>query len=339
MKKSVLVIIAIIVFTSCKSKLKIVETQKTQVKSISFWVKPPNLKKGDTVALLTPASFLKDSTNSVVNAIDSLKSWGLNYKLSKHIFDINGHFAGTDVDRAKDFQEAIDNPNIKAIWCTRGGYGSVRMIDMVDFSKLQKDPKWVIGYSDITAIHNEIHNNGVQSIHGVMPVNFKDTTQNVVKAINSLKNVFFGKKNIYTVESSSYNKKGKAKGVIVGGNLTILHTMLGSKSNLDMKGKILFIEDVGEKHYRVDRMLYSLKRAGYFENCKGLIVGSFTGAKKANPPFAKNTEELILAVLKEYNFPILFNFPAGHRTDNRAIVLGATVSLDVKNKTSKVEFE
>ncbi|MEE9349194.1 MAG: LD-carboxypeptidase [Flavobacteriaceae bacterium] len=338
MKKYIFFFLSILFLVSCKSKLKIVENTNPSLKKRVFWKNPPNLKKGDTILLLTPASYLKDSIHSISTALDSLKSWGLNYKIGKHIFDKHGHFAGLDSDRSLDFQNAIDNPNIKAIWCTRGGYGSVRMIDGINFTKLQQNPKWVIGYSDVTAIHNEIHNVGVQSLHAVMPVNFKKPSQDKNEAISTFKKTLFGEKLKYTIEGNSYNKIGKTKGVLVGGNLTLLHTMLGSTSTIDMSNKILFIEDVGEKKYRVDRMLQSLKRAGYFEKCKGVIVGSFTEAKAQNPPFAKSFEALILDALEAYDFPILFNFPAGHQTDNRALVFGSAIEMNVKKDSSTVDF-
>ncbi len=334
MKKNIFIVSLFFVLLSCKSQ----KTTNFPLNNNLNWIKPSNLKKGDTVALLTPASYLKDSINSVKNAIDTLKSWGLNYKLSKHIFDKKGHFAGDDKLRAADFQEAIDNPNIKAIWCTRGGYGSVRMIDAINFKKLQENPKWIIGYSDVTAIHNEIHNHGVQSIHGVMPVNFKKPSEKIKKAVKSLKNILFGIKNTYVIEGSTYNKKGKSQGILVGGNLTLLHTMLGSKTSINTENKILFIEDVGEKKYHIDRMLYSLKRAGYFKKCKGLIVGGFTAMKDENPPFAKNVEEIILALLSEYDFPIVFDFPAGHKIDNRALILGAKIKISVNKREVIIEF-
>jgi muramoyltetrapeptide carboxypeptidase len=299
MKKNIFIALVVLILASCKSKLKIIESKQTATKIITKWKRPSNLKKGDTVMLLTPASYLKDSLSSIATAIDSLKSWGLHYKLGKHIFDRQGHFAGADTDRASDFQKAIDNPNIKAIWCTRGGYGSVRMIDAVDFNKLQQNPKWIIGYSDVTAIHNEIHNVGVQSIHGVMPVNFKIPSDKKIKAIKTFKKVLFGAALNYEIEGNEYNKTGTAEGVLVRGNLTLLHTMLGSTSTIDMRNKILFIEDVGEKKYRVDRMLMSLKRAGYFKKCNGVIVGSFTEAKAL---------DILLILVDDYekiHYPIL----------------------------------
>ncbi len=339
MKINILELILIVLFfSSCKTTNKINPLREDTSKIVNKWIKPSNLIKGDTILLLSPAGYIKGELEAIQNALDSLKSWDLNYKLSTHIFDRKGSFAGDDNSRAKDFQNAINNPNIKAIWCTRGGYGSVRIIDKINFNPLLKNPKWIIGYSDITALHNKIHNLGLQSIHGVMPLNFKNPSENKIKAIQSLKNILFGIKNKYKIESSLYNKLGTTKGVIVGGNLTLLHTMLGSKTSINTTNKILYIEDVGEYMYSIDRMLYSLKRAGYFKNCKGLIVGSFTNTKDNDEPFAKNIEEIILQVLKEYDFPILFDFPAGHQEDNRALILGAKVKLSVKKEISKLEF-
>jgi muramoyltetrapeptide carboxypeptidase len=214
----------------------------------------------------------------------------------------------------------------------------VRILDRIDFRGLTTNPKWIIGYSDVTAIHNKLHNVGVQSLHAVMPVSFKDTLVDNKEAIKSFKNVLFGIKNEYKIKSSAYNRLGVSQGVLVGGNLTLLHTMLGSDTSINVDGKILFIEDIGEYTYHIDRMLYSLKRAGYFDKCKGVVVGAFSSIKENNPPFTKNVEELILAVLSEYQFPIVFNFPVGHIDDNRALIIGEKVDLIVNKDVTTLKF-
>lgn len=332
-------VIAIMLF-SCSVKIQTTSTNvsREEIPEVQKWIKPPSLKKGDTIAILSPASYLKDSIHAVANALDTLKSWGLNYKLYPHVFDRDHRFAGSDKERATDFQEAINNSNIKAIWCARGGYGSVRIIDKLHLENLKNNPKWIIGYSDVTVIHNMLHNFGIQSIHGIMPVSFIDTISDNHLAIKSFKNSLFGIENSYTIKSSKFNKLGNVNGVLVGGNLSLLESMLGSETSIDTSDKILFIEDIGEYTYRIDRMLYSLKRAGYFENCKGLIVGGFSSLKENDPPFCDGIESLILELLKEYKFPIVFDFPTGHITDNRTMIIGADVKLKVTTKDTTLEF-
>ncbi len=302
-------------------------------------IKPPYLKKGDTVAILSPAGILKNKQAQIEQAKKLLKSWGLNAVLGENIFNQNNQFAGTDEERTSDFQKALDNKNIKAIWCSRGGYGSVRVLDKLDYSTFIKHPKWVIGYSDITAFHNQIHNFGFETIHGMMGISLNKDLEYLEENKNSLKNALFGKQLSYTIEPSNYNRLGEATGQLVGGNLTLLHTMLGSKTSINTSGKIVFIEEIGEYPYHIDRMLQSLKRAGYFENCKGLVVGDFSNIKKNSTPWGSSIEQLILDVVEEYNFPVLFNFPAGHEEKNVALILGRTVELNIKKDASTLIFK
>ena len=334
MKKILGAFVVLILISSCSvNKSAISDHSK-----VTKWIKPPDLQKGDTIAILSPASYLSDKQDAIQNALDSISSWGLHYKLSTHVFDRDHRFAGSDIERASDFQKAIDDPNIKAIWCARGGYGSVRILDKLHLDKLKTNPKWIIGYSDVTAIHNMLHNFGVQSIHGVMPVSFRDTVSDNGAAIQSLKNNLFGIENSYTVESTKFNKLGKATGVLVGGNLSLLESMLGSKTSINTTDKIIFIEDIGEYTYRIDRMMQSLKRAGYFDNCKAVIFGGFSDMKEHNPAFCDGIELLMLEILQEYNIPIVFNFPTGHISDNRSMVIGAEVSLEVNKQTTELFF-
>ena len=301
-------------------------------------IQPPYLHYGDTVAIVSPAGILKNKEEKIQQAIDLLKSWNLNVVLGDNTFTQNNQFAGTDEERTNDFQKALDNPNIKAIWCARGGYGSVRILDKLDYSKFKEQPKWLIGYSDITALHNQIHNAGFESIHGIMGISLTDDLEEIKDNVASFKDAIFGKQLKYTIEGSEYNKQGTASGQLVGGNLTLLHTMLGSKTTIDVSGKILFFEEIGEYAYHIDRMLQSLKRAGYFENCKGIIVGSISKVKKNTTEWGNPMEQLILDVVSDYNFPVLFNFPAGHEDDNRAMILGRAVDLNVGKDISEVKF-
>ena len=323
---------------SCKSTLQPNTNFNTTNISKSL-IKPPYLKKGDTVVILSPAGILFNKQAEIEQAEKLLKSWDLNVILGKNIFNQNNQFAGTDKERALDFQKALDNKNIKAIWCSRGGYGSVRILDQLDYSSFIKHPKWIIGYSDITAFHNQIHNLGFESIHGMMGISLNDDLEYLEENKNSLKNAIFGNQLSYTIKSSNYNKLGEAIGQLVGGNLTLLHTMLGSKTSINTNGKILFFEEIGEYAYHIDRMLQSLKRAGYFENCKGIIVGDISNVKKNSTPWGKPIEQLILDVVEEYNFPVLFNFPAGHKEKNLALILGRTIELKVEKDKSTVLFK
>jgi len=314
-----------------QSNIKQSNVLKTQL------IQPEPLKSGDTISILAPSGVLNNFDNKITKAIDIFKSWGLNVVLGNHIYDKNGHFAGTDKNREKDFQKALDNKNIKAIWCARGGYGAVRIIDKLNFDNYLKNPKWIIGFSDITVIHNKLNFLNSESIHAMMITGFEDIGQNN-DSLSKLKNVLFGDSLSYSIASNKNNKTGKSEGIIVGGNLTLIQSTIGSKTELKMKDKILFIEEIGEYAYHIDRMLYSLKRAGYFENCKGLIVGQISDLKKNTTDFGRSINELILDVLDEYNFPILFDFPAGHEKTNFPIILGRKVILDVSKSDGKVIF-
>ncbi|WP_370477520.1 S66 peptidase family protein [Tamlana flava] len=300
---------------------------------------PPYLKAGDTIAIVAPSGILKNRSGEIHQAQDLLKSWGLNSLVGEHIFNQANHFAGTDDERCEDFQKALDDPKISAIWCARGGYGSVRILDKLNWNTFKKKPKWIIGYSDITAIHNQVHNEGVESIHAMMCTSLQDDASTIEETIATFKDAIFGKPLSYTLEGSNFNKTGSATGELVGGNLTMLHTMLGSKSSIDVSGKILFIEEIGEYKYHIDRMMQSLKRAGYFDNCKGVIVGDMTKLRKNTTLWGTSVEQLILDALADYDFPIAFNMHAGHEKDNRAMILGRNVDLTVNTRQSTIFFK
>ena len=293
---------------------------------------PPYLKKGDTVALVCTAR--KFTPEEAQPAIELLQSWGLNVKLGKTIGLDNFQLGGSDEERATDFQEMLENPEIKAIWCARGGYGTVRIIDKINFSNFQNNPKWIMGFSDVTVLHSHIHNLGVATLHSIMPFSVPKADE---KAKETLKKALFGEAISYEVPNSIYNKKGSAKGVIVGGNLSILYSLLGSKSSINTTDKILFIEDLDEYLYHVDRMMMNLKRNGYFEKVKGIIVGGMTDMHDNSIPFGRNASEIILDITQQYNIPICFDFPAGHLSDNRALIFGKEIRFEVGQST-KVEF-
>lgn len=298
-------------------------------------IRPPYLKTGDTVAIVAPSGILKNREREVLQADSLLKSWGLEVIIGKHVFSKANHFAGTDDERCEDFQNALDNPSVSAIWCARGGYGTVRILDKLDYTKFKEKPKWVIGYSDITALHNQIHNQGFESMHALMCVSLTKDLSEIEQSLGTFKSAIFGSPENYSLEGSTYNREGETKGQLVGGNLTMLHTMLGSRDSIDTAGKILFIEEIGEYKYHIDRMLQSLKRAGYFDKCKGLLVGDMSKLRKNTTLWGTSVEQLILDALSEYDFPIAFGMPAGHEQDNRALILGRDINFKVsKTKTS-----
>ncbi len=300
-------------------------------------IRPSNLKQGDTVCIIAPAGHVKLAY--VNKGIALLESWGLHAKLGKNLYKQDNTFAGTDSERLADLQEALDNPNIKAIWCARGGYGAVRIIDAVDWSGFKKHPKWLIGFSDITVLHNALHNLGYESMHALMPISLStDRPIRRAKPIASLHDALFGTALHYEIASSPFNKNGKASGQVIGGNLAIVYSLLQSDLTLDCTNKILFLEEVGEYHYAVDRMLISLRRAGYFEHCKGLIIGGMS-MKQDDPDFGKKVEEIVLDACKTYDFPIIFDFPAGHIVDNRVVLLGRNATIQSDTKISTIVFD
>ncbi|WP_225738048.1 LD-carboxypeptidase [Flavobacterium sp. PL002] len=297
-------------------------------------ITPPTLQKGDTIALLATAR--KSLDNNLQPAIDLAHSWGLEVVIGTTIGLDNNQLAGTDEQRAADFQNQLDNPTIKAIWCVKGGYGTVRMVDLLDFTKFKQHPKWVVGFSDITVLHNHLNTMGYKSIHAVMPITVPRATPD---AIESLRLSLFGQKLSYSIPSDKMNRMGTATGEIVGGNLSILYSLLGSPSAIDCKDKILFMEDLDEYLYHIDRMMMNLKRNGCLESVKGIIVGSMTKMKDNDIPWGKDAVAIIEDVTKKYNIPVIYNFPAGHIRDNRALILGSTVTMEVTDKTSTVNFE
>lgn len=300
-------------------------------------IRPPSLKKGDSILILAPAGKIQNQ-EQIQAGIDLAKSWGLKIKFGKNLYSEHNSFAGTDQERLIDLQYGLDNPNIKMIWMARGGYGTIRIIDDLNFDEFKKHPKWIVGFSDITVLHNKLHNLNYQSIHGLMPgtVDLKDSTQ--VNAIASLKKVLFKKKLKYSIDANKSNNRGSAQGILIGGNLSILYSMLGSNTSIDTSNKIIFIEDVSEPLYNIDRMMIGLKRAGYFRNAKGLIVGNFKIKPNKSNPFGKSIEEIVKEALEGTDIPITFDFPAGHLNDNRTLILGSEVKINFTKNKSHIVF-
>ena len=294
-------------------------------------IQPSYLKKGDKIAIVAPAR--KISLEEIKSAIDILESWGLEVVLSKNLFKSDNQFSGTDNERADDLQTMLDDSSVKAIIIARGGYGTIRIIDKLDFTKFKQQPKWIVGYSDLTVLHSHIHNFRIETLHATMPINF---TKNEA-ATESLRSALLGEQLKYETGAHQLNKKGICEGELIGGNLSLLYALTGSISDIDTRGKVLFIEDLDEYLYHIDRMMLNLKRSGKLSRLVGLVVGGMTDMKDNAIPFGKNAEEIILDAVKEYNYPVCFNFPAGHIDKNMAIYFGKKVKLKVEEKIT-LEF-
>lgn len=287
---------------------------------------PSFLKKGDTIAITCTAGFMP--LKNAAACIKALKKEGYKVIVSPTVGGKSKtYFSGTDAKRLAELQKYLDDKNIKAILCGRGGYGTGRIIDKINFTKFIKNPKWVIGFSDITILLNHITSNfGIASLHAPMSTAFKNeehNPENIISVLQTLKGV----KNNYTTNANTLNKYGNAKGKLVGGNIALLANAIGTKSDIKTKNCILFIEDIGEQLYAVDRMLYQLKRAGKLENLAGLVVGSFTDMQDTDRPFGKNINEIIADIVQEYKYPVCYDFPVGHGIENRALKIGVTYNF------------
>lgn len=289
---------------------------------------PPYLKKGDTIGILAPAGFMP--LEKMQTCIDVLESWGYNIVLGTTAQSISdNYFSGTDTERLNDLQKMLDDKSIHAILCARGGYGVSRIIDKLNFKRFRKHPKWVVGFSDITVLHAHILSNyKIATLHAPMAAAFNDGEFNN-PYILSLKNALEGVPAVYECDVHPYNKTGEATGMVVGGNLCLLAHLTGSKSELNTKDKILFLEDVGEYLYNIDRMLLQLKRAGKLKRLKGLIIGGFSDCKDTERPFGKGAYEIIYEQVREYDIPICFGFPVSHERENYALKVGGTYKLTV----------
>ncbi len=294
---------------------------------------PPYLKKGDTIAIVATARKIDLST--LQPAVKLMESWGLKVITGKTISREENQLAGADWYRATDFQEMMDNPNIKAIWGAKGGYGTVRMVDRLDFAKFKQHPKWIIGFSDITVLHEHINNLGIETLHSILAISARSASP---EALETLRKALFGESLSYQLPPHEYNKMGNASGEIIGGNLSVIYSLIGSKSFVDTTGKILFIEDLDEYLYHIDRMMVNLRRAGCFDKIKGVIIGNMTEMNDNDIPWGKDALQIIQDVLKDYKFPVIYKFPAGHTKDNRALIMGRNVTINVDEKGSRVIF-
>ena len=290
---------------------------------------PKALQRSDTAGILATAK--KVAPEEITPAIEIFKSWGLEVVSGINLYEGNYYLAGTDQERIEDLQNMINDPEIKAVFCARGGYGTTRIIDKIDLGPLHKNPKWIIGYSDITALHGQLFNAGIASIHGIMP--FQMHKKGAEAAVQSLKKLLFEKELTIRIKSEPGNKSGNAEAMLIGGNLSMLCSVAGTKSEVDFRDKILFIEEVDEYLYQVDRMMVQLKRSGKLDHLAGLVVGQFTDMQENDTPFGKNVNEVILEHVGEYDYPVCFNFPVGHDViKNMAVPVGIKVNLKVEDE-------
>ena len=290
---------------------------------------PPYLQKGDTIGIVAPSGFMP--IEKMQTCIETLDAWGYTVDMGGTTHSqSHTYFSGTDEERRNDLQQMLDNREVKAILCARGGYGLSRIIDDLDFRKFKKHPKWIIGFSDVTVLHAHLFSKyKIASLHAPMAAAFNDGEgENVY--IESIKNALEGVPAHYSCAQHVFNKTGEAKGELVGGNLALLVHLIGSASNINTKNKILFIEDVGEYIYNVDRMLVQLKRSGKFDKLAGLIIGGFTEMKDTERPYGKTTLAVINEHVKDFKFPVCFNFPVSHDTENYALKIGVKYSLEVR---------
>ena len=296
-------------------------------------IRPSALQKGDQIGIISTAR--KISKEELKFAKNTLEYWGLKVVFGNNLFQEYNQFAGTDLQRSADLQQMIDNPDIKAIICARGGYGTVRILDLIDFSDFQANPKWIAGYSDVTALHSTLHNLNITSLHSTMPINFSDNTKT---SLESLKQTLFGNLISYNFPRHKLNRIGHTKGKVVGGNLSIIYSLLGSNTDINTDGKILFLEDLDEYLYHVDRMMMNLKRNGKLSKLAGLIVGGMSNMNDNTIPFGKSAIEIIAESVSEYDYPVAFNFPAGHIDNNNTIILGQNANLTIDRKNSNLTF-
>jgi len=297
---------------------------------------PPYLKKGNTVSITCPAGYM--AAEKAQTCISTLQSWGFDVMVGKTLGSKSkNYFSGSDEIRKNEMQAMLDDENIHAILCGRGGYGVTRIIDELDFTKFKKKPKWIIGFSDITILHAHLYTKvKVASLHAPMAAAFNEGENIYIQAWHK---ALIGKKAKFSCAAHSFNKCGTASAEIIGGNLSLLVHLIGTTSDMNTKNKILFIEDIGEHIYNVDRMLYQLKRSGKLDNLAGLIVGGFTNMQDTERPFGKKVYKLIKEITGPYNYPVCFGFPVSHQTENYALKVGLPYILKIsKNKTQLTEI-
>lgn len=299
---------------------------------------PPTLHKGDRIRVVAPAG--KVSKEKVMPGIELLQEVGYEVLLGNHVFDKHFQYAGTDHQRLADFQEALNDPMTRAIICARGGYGSVHLIDQLDFSPLLTNPKWIAGFSDITLFHVLLNKLRIASVHGAMPAFYIDNKKPARSFYSLLEALTLGRSQV-EMESNAFNRPGHCTGELVGGNLSLIYSLQGTPWQLQTKGKILFLEDVSEYLYHLDRMMHNLRLSGQLNGLSGLVLGGFSEMKDNDSPFGKSSYEIIREAVQEYDFPVCFDFPAGHIPKNLSLIMGAQYALEVDNHCvlKRIEYE
>ena len=299
-------------------------------------IEPPFLKPGSTIGIVATARKL--TWEEVEPIIGVLADAGFTVRTGQRMFGAENQFSGSDEDRAADMQRMLDDPDINAILCARGGYGTVRIIDKLGFSEFEKHPKWLCGFSDITVLHAHINQNlNIATLHSSMPLSMKDLPEDHVQ-ITTLINSLKGELPSYDFPPHSLNRVGEIEGELVGGNLSVLYSILGSESDADTDGKVLFLEDLDEYLYHIDRMMMNMKRNGKLENLAGLVVGGMSDMNDNAIPFGKTAVEIIREAVEGYDYPVCFNFPAGHIDDNRALILGKKAAIRITDSGSTFKY-
>ncbi len=296
-------------------------------------IQPASLKKGNLIYITAPGKSIDEA--SISFAKNFFETQGFRVEISKHCFGTFNYFSGTDEERAADLQAGIDHPEAKAIVCARGGYGCVRIVDQLQWANMLREPKWLIGFSDITVFHHRLFKLGIQSIHGTMPLNFE---KNSPEALQTLVEAMTGTQKPLTWNANANNRIGKANGKLIGGNLSILYSLIATSEAYFFEGNILFLEDLAEHYYHLDRMFFSLRKSGILDRISGLIIGGMTDMEDTNIPFGMTTEEIVLQHFQFRKIPISFDIPSGHINDNRALIVGAEVELIVENALSTLSY-
>lgn len=297
-------------------------------------ISPPNLKKGDKIAIAAPAR--KINEEEMIEDLKIINSYGYEVVYNSDLYAADNQFAGSDEHRARVIQMYLDDDDVRAILFARGGYGSARIIDDIDFSGMRNCPKWLAGYSDITVFLNHIvMNYGIETLHCSMPINFHSNTP---ESLDRLFNIMKGNRRGYTFKHQQLNRQGKVSGTLLGGNLSVLYSLLGSSSFPSTKNTIMFLEDLDEYLYHIDRMMVALRRSGKIEQLGGLIIGAMNNMNDNAIPFGKTAEEIISEAVSEFDFPVCFGFPAGHINNNLPLVIGADIQLKVNDNSSEITY-
>ncbi|MBS0011993.1 MAG: LD-carboxypeptidase [Bacteroidales bacterium] len=298
-------------------------------------IKAPSLKTGDMVALVAPAGIVE--RDIIEDAVKVLESWGLSVSPGKHLYERHGIFAGTDAQRLADLQVALDDPRLRAVICARGGYGVSRLIDGIDFRSFRRKPKWIVGYSDITVLHLFINSRlGISTLHAEMPLNYHKCDAGSA-TMTTLRHALFEGPESQEWETGTW-RQGEAEGIITGGNLSLISNLMGTEIKSYLRGKILFIEEKGEAFYSLDRMITGLSLAGVLKDLRGLIIGGLTDIRESDHRYAVNKEDIIMESVGKYDFPVAFDFPAGHTEDNRAVALGSLIHMEVAGSKASLHY-